>query len=516
MATNKVNIQDIVAEETLKARFTKLDADRSSVLDRARSSAKLTIPSIMPDSGHSETTSLETPYQAVGSRLVNNLASKLLLTLLPPNTSFFRLLPPAPAVGQQIEAKQKTDIEQALITIEQELMKQIEREALRVPTFDALKSLIVTGNALMYKTEDSLKTYKLNDFIVLRDFSGKVTEIITKETLKKDTLPEDVANQLETDDTISDTGDVTLYTRAVLRKGIWYEYQTVESVFVEGSDTTYKGEGKMPFIPLRWTAISGENYGRGLVEQYIGDFRSLEGLYQLLIEASAIMARVIFGKRPGSVLDVEDINNATNGLCILGDLENDITTLRVDKNSDLQVPLQLVQDLTKRLEQAFLVSSSATRQGERVTATEIRYLASDLEESLGGLYSILSLEYQRPLANLLLSQSKVDVKSIGVDIVIVTGIEALGRNLELDKLRQFNGLIQELGSPDIVLQRLNIDAYIAMIGNALSLDTASLIKSQEQIAGEQQQQQADALVQQGAMNMTNNATAPEQQGQPQA
>jgi hypothetical protein len=54
-----------------------------------------------------------------------------------------------------------------------------------------------------------------------------------------------------------------------------------------------------------------------------------------------------------------------------------------------------------------------------------------------------------------------------------------------------------------------------MIGNALSLDTATLIKSQEQIAGEQQQQQTDALVQQGAMNLTNNATAPEQ-GQPQA
>lgn len=49
----------------------------------------------------------------------------------------------------------------------------------------------------------------------------------------------------------------------------------------------YSDHNKFPYIPLRWTAISGENYGRGLVEQYLGDFRSLEGLYQLLIESSS-------------------------------------------------------------------------------------------------------------------------------------------------------------------------------------------------------------------------------------
>ena len=512
MAQSKLNIQDIIAEATAKARFKKLDADRSTVLDRARECAKLTIPSVVPDSGHSETAALETPYQAVGSRLVNNLSSKLLLSLLPPNTSFFRILP-APEVKEQ--AKETTsengtsgdeELEKNLMIIEQEMMKSIEREAIRVPVFDAVKQLIIAGNAMLYKHEDGIKNYKLSNYVIVRDFRGNPLEIIVKEGITHSTLPDDIRDQLEASEDFDPAKKIEIYTRAIKRAGVWYEYQEVEDVFVEGSDVTYSKEEELPFIPLRWTSINGEHYGRGLVEQYLGDFRSLEGLYQLLLEASSVMARVLFGVKPGSILDVDDINNAENGLAIVGDFDSELTTMRIDKNSDLQVPMNLVQDVTRRLEQAFLVASSATRDSERTTATEIRYMAADLEQSLGGIYSILSLEFQRPLAYQLLKQQKISLPEGMMDVVIVTGIEALGRNLELDKLRQFNGLLQEIGSPELILQRMNIDAYISKIGNALSLDTSDLIKSQEQIQGEQQQAQQDQLLQQGAGNLVNQAT----------
>ena len=41
--------------------------------------------------GSTSTTEQHTPYQSVGSRGVKNLASKLLLALMPPNTPFFKL-----------------------------------------------------------------------------------------------------------------------------------------------------------------------------------------------------------------------------------------------------------------------------------------------------------------------------------------------------------------------------------------------------------------------------------------
>ena len=510
MAVKNYTATDLIENlGSAKEKFSKMDADRSAVLDRARECSKLTIPSVVTDDGHTESDALETPFQAVGSRLVHNLASKLILALLPPNTSFFRLLPNPDAIdlAESQQEGGKAELERNLVVIEQEMMKQIEREAIRVPSFEAVKSLVVSGNSLLYKTEVGLKVYKLANYVVSRDFSGNPIEIICKEMVTKDTLPDDVREKLDDNKEAGseDNTKVTIYTRARKREGVWYEWQEVEEVFVDGSDVTYTEEKELPFIPLRWTSINGENYGRGLVEQYLGDFRSLEALSQLLIEASAVMARVLFGKRAGSVVDVDDINNAENGICILGDLENDITTLQVGKNADLQVPLQMVQDITRRLEQAFLVASSAARDSERTTATEIRYMAADLEKSLGGVYSILSLEMQRPLAYLLLGQSKADIASLGIELVIVTGVEALGRNVELDKIRQFNQLIQELGSPEIILSRLNVSTYINRIANSLSLDTTDLIKTEEQLQQEQQAAQEEAMMQQGQGALMNSA-----------
>ena len=83
-------------------RYEKLAADRDSYLDRARECAELTIPSLLPYEGFTYSNDLYQPYQSVGSRGVNNLASKLLLLLFPPNSPFFRLA---------IDSKTKKELE---------------------------------------------------------------------------------------------------------------------------------------------------------------------------------------------------------------------------------------------------------------------------------------------------------------------------------------------------------------------------------------------------------------------
>jgi hypothetical protein len=71
-------------KETAKQRYEKLQADRQHYLDRARECSELTIPTLIPDDGFESSSELYTPFQSVGARGVNNLASKLLLLLLPP------------------------------------------------------------------------------------------------------------------------------------------------------------------------------------------------------------------------------------------------------------------------------------------------------------------------------------------------------------------------------------------------------------------------------------------------
>lgn len=511
-------VKEFIEENPAPEVFKKLHNDREAVMKRAVDSASLTIPYIITEDSHSETDNLDTPFQAIGSRVVNSLASKLMLSLFPPNLSFFRLVPTSKVkeAVQQSEAPEVIDeIEKKYMLVEQEMLRSVERQALRVPIFDALKATIVTGNSCLYKTENGLKNYRLHNYVITRDYFGNPTQIIVKEGLNKNTLSEEIKQALTSSDENPEDKDetdiVTLYTRCVFRDGVWYEWQEVDSVFIEGSETTYKNRDELPFIPLRWSSINGENYGRGHVEQFLGDFRSLEALYQVMIETSAISSKVVFGRKPGAVTELTDLQNADNGSVIEGDLGNDITVLRVEKNGDMQIPLQLVQDLTRRLEQSFLVATSAVRNSERTTATEVRYLANDLEESLGGIYSIMSLELQKPLAYKLLKDSKVEVDINISDIVIVTGVDALGRNVELDKILQFTNIVQQLGSPEMILPKLKIDNLIKMVGNAIALDVTTLIKTEDEIQAEQQAQQQQQLTMQGASNIVDNQTTQQQQ-----
>ena len=76
----------------LKAYYNACEGGRDAFLRRARDCAELTIPYLVPPSHQTGSTTYVTPFQGVGARGVNNLASKLLLALLPPNSPFFRVV----------------------------------------------------------------------------------------------------------------------------------------------------------------------------------------------------------------------------------------------------------------------------------------------------------------------------------------------------------------------------------------------------------------------------------------
>lgn len=496
---------------SLKSRWTKLDGDRSSVVDRAEACAELTIPSLIVDTAHTETTDLDTPYQSLGSRAVNNLASKLLLSLLPPNSPFFRFIPDKIAM-LELEQSQPGAMEavnQQLADIEQAIKSQIEREALRVPLFHALKLLVATGNALVYRSKDAkTKVFNLNNYVVKRSMGGTVQEIMTKEAVTKLDLPEGVNTEQ-----VESTTNIDLYTICKWNGTTFDVWQEALEQEVPGTRGTFKKEN-LPYIPLRWTAIHGEDYGRGLVEQYLGDLRSLEALQMSIIEASAASSKILFLVNPASTVKIKNLVEAKSGTFVRGSA-NDITTMQVNKNNDLRIAYEVSQDIQRRLAAAFLLNESASRQAERVTAEEVRLMAGELEDALGGIYSILTQELQLPLVRLMMASSKVKFPEDLVEPVIVTGVEALGRGHDYNKLVQFSQTLQQLLGPEIFAQYTNVDAVIAQIGTSLGIETKGLIKSQEQIAQEQQAQQEAALAQQGmgAMAQTAGAAAGEQAAQ---
>ena len=499
-------------DSSIAKTYEQMASDRDSFLSRARNCAELTIPTLMPPEGHTGSTQYVTPYQSVGARGVNNLASKLLMTLLPPNQSFFRLtIDDFDLTELGGDARGKA--EEALARIERSATQEVESKAIRVPTFEALKQLIVSGNVLVHMPPKSgMKVFRLDRYVIQRDTMGNILKIIVKESIAYDALPKEVLEALmENPEYQVDTNkkECDIYT-CVKRVGKKFEvHQEVHDIIIPSTKGSYT-EDKLPWMALRFIAVDGNNYGRSFCEEIVGDLKSLEALTKAIVEGSAASSKLFFLVRPNGTTKMRSIADAPNGGIISGDA-NDVTTLQANKFNDFRVAQETMQKITERLSFAFLLNSSVQRQAERVTAEEVRYMAQELETALGGIYSVLSQEFQVPLVNLLLSKMQKEGKmpKFPKDTLkpqIVTGLEALGRGQDLNKLRQFLQMLQPLGN-EVIASELNIGDYLDRLGASLGIDTQGLVKSDEQKQQEAQQQQ-EMMQQQQMMQMAEKGVSP--------
>ena len=267
----------------LSSMYNALLGERETYLQRARECAKLTIPMLAPPEGATGTTSYFTPFQSVGARGVNNLASKLLLTLLPPNSPFFRLTIDDFDIEELVGPDQRGPVEEGFAKIERAAMTEIESSAYRVPVFEALKHLIVTGNCLLYLPDSGgMRVFHLDRYVVKRDPMGNLLYLITKESLSPKTLTPEAREVLglpSPDELNPESSDKPyhLYTYVCDKGKYWHIHQEVNRIPIPDSYGKFPKD-KNPFIPLRFSRVDGESYGRGLVEEYLGDLRSLEAL----------------------------------------------------------------------------------------------------------------------------------------------------------------------------------------------------------------------------------------------
>ncbi len=484
-----------VKEGEVKARYDRYKGEREEYLRRGREASLFTIPSLLPEQDHSSTSELFTPFQSIGAEGVNNLSSKLLLSLLPPNAPFFRLV----VDNAELEAllsEKRSEAEEGLAKIERMVMQEIEVRGLRVPISEALKQLIVAGNVLIYlPPEGQIRVFRLDRYVVKRDSMGNPLEIITKESLSPLSLPERAKEVITDPESENPTKDLDLYTCVRWTGKNWKVHQELEGQTVPGSEGSFT-KSKTPFIALRFTHMDGEDYGRGYVEEYLGDLKSLESLTQSIVEGSAAAAKVLFLVRPNGTTRIKTLAESPNGAIVTGD-DNDVSSLQLGKSQDFNIAQQTIQMLQTRLSRVFLMNSSIRRDAERVTAEEIRMARQELEIALGGVYAILSQEFQLPLVEILMHKMGKEKKipklpSDGLKPLIVTGVEALGRGEDLNKLGQFLQSLAPLGEQ--AMAELNISDYINRLAGSLGIDTEGLIKSEEQKQVEQQaameQQQA--------------------------
>jgi hypothetical protein len=373
----------------------------------------------------------------------------------------------------------------------------------------------------------------LDRYVLCRDPMGHVTEIVVKEEVYPEALPAGFYDEDEgdEDDEYSDEPSkktLAIYTCVKFYNGECHWYQECKGKEIPGTHGK-SSEENSPWIPLRFDRVDTEEYGRSYTEQYYGDLLALESLYQAVLEGSAAAAKVLFLVNPNGTTRPRTLASAANGAIVQGNAA-DVTVIQSQKGQDLQIASATIDRIESRLQFAFMLNTAIQRPGERVTAEEVRYMSQELEASIGGLYSILTQELQLPLVrrlmHILRKQRKLPAFPSGqsgeplVNPKPVTGLEAIGRGDDRNKLVDFITTAQQALGPEVMTKFINVDEALRRLAASGSIDTTNLVKTQEQLqqeaeaaaqaqqAMQQQQMMTDMLKSSAAGRIADNYTQP--------
>ena len=500
--------------------YEKLAVRRQIVLDAARRCSEVTIPSIIPPENYQAGDPLYTPFQSFGARCLNNISSRLLLTQLPPNRPIFKheIADYSLDAMEREEDKQnpkgslKARVEAALSKREEGVRSRMESTPLRMIVNESTRNLLVGGNVLLRHQKLAQPLYHdMNHYVVQRNNRGEQLLVILKEPVAVHSLPPDVQALVRRKgveaSTAKQDGDaeaVDIYTvcqKAFDQKGTewWYSWEEYAGVRIPG--TNAKDPVDAPPLYAAWLIpVYGSNWGRSYVDEYYGDLLACENLSKALQDAAAICSWLVFLVNPESATRLRDFQNAPN-LAWLAGREGDISVPDLGKSADFKFVSDALQGIIQRLAFAFLLNSAIQRNGERVTAEEIRLMARELDEAMGGVYASISQTVQRWWVMRflhLLDREDRDFPKLPktniVSIKVITGIDTLGRNAEAENLRELAQDITSVFGQEAAAKQMSISEYGARQAANKGIPTDGLFREAATIASEEQQARGSAIM----------------------
>lgn len=496
-------------------------ANRYQAVDMGRKMAEITIPSVMPPLNYRAGDYLPGTNQSVGAQAVNNLASKLMFMAFPPGQPMMRLKPDETKLQAQITADPALYAQVELALSRVEVIHRDKAIAIMLPAawVGFCKLLLVSGHALWKHVELCAPTYHpLTQWVCSRDMKGHPLVTIHEEKVRLVTLPKDVQEQilLETEELGKEeewSRETTLYSVCQFKRhptsnnyedGSWcYWEETEKGTLIEG--TTVETDYDAPPMWPEWgIPIFGQNYGRGYCEEYRGDLFILENGWSALNDGAAMASLALTFVKPGGRTSLRQVQNAKNLTFLSGSAE-DLTAYKTDKSADFNFVLEATGKAEQRIGRAFLVNASVMRQGERVTAEEVERTGQDLDQAMGGLYTQLAQSAQHKMVTRFVRLHEESDKAIPalpqglVKIMVITGVDAMGRSKDVQTLGQFTDGVNKAFPPNSQTTTiLDPEDFSTRLASALGIKPDGLVKSQAQVdaatqAKTQQAQQADMM-----------------------
>lgn len=478
--------------DKIEDRFDKLMQQRWTQIERCRDYAALTIPSLMPESGFNNTNELPDLFSSVPARGCTSLAARMTSAIYPLNgLPFFQHSLNMEYVPEGIDP---TEAEAALARLDRTVMSRLSETNLRSELFLMFQHLIILGDALLHMTDDyEFRTIRTDQYVVRRTPEGKVKEIIVRDFANRKDDPEYFADVPMNPYNGSASGpmmdpDVVPIYSCLKRYGDgWKMYrESAGSVIEEGE------YAECPYMPVSWNRIVGEDYGRSLVEENIGDIRSLESLSKALIQGASANSEFRMALDPGAYSSVSDMQETHNGDWIVA-RAGEVHSIQINNQVQLTTTNAARDDLTKELSRTFLMSSGALPTGERVTATQIREIAQELDQSLGGVFSGSARDIQLPIIRrtmlMMTRDGKIDPNIMDMaggdkilSLEVKTGLAALNREVENSMLSNWAQMMAATPAANDV----NWNTWANRFTHSLGLETKGMIKSPEELAAERE------------------------------
>jgi len=494
-----------VKENTLQETYETNKTERDIYENRGKESARLTLTYLAPDSD-AETSGISTQHgwEGIGAEAVNSFVSKLALTFFPKNRSFFKATGGPSLQRQAMELGMPLQLLKNLYAqVEKNAMLLHETKDLRRQEIEILMRSVVQGNAMhIFNKDGTSKVIQLKNYIVKRDQNDVKTLMMTLEESTFSTLREEIQKSIRASNPqkkYTEDQKLKLYTMARL-KGDFYEVsQEIDQVAIKttGGKTVQRiPKDKLLWYPQEWKRLHGENYGRGLVEDHIGDFYVINVLSEAIAKGMIIMSDVKYLAKPGAILDIDHFISSPTGEILTGE-PDDLVAMQLERFADFEKISDVLERYERRIGRVFMMSTATRRDDERVTKFEIAMDANELSATHAGSYSTFAVTWQKPMAHWLISLLDPVLDDKAINIEVVTGIDSLGRADELNKIGQFSDVLSLPNNwPESMQSRVKWNEFSDTVGNALSLET-SWIKSDEEV--EQEQAQAAAQQQQQVM-----------------
>lgn len=501
-----------MSSETIRGQFLRLDGQRLERLSASEQYAYYTIPSVFPRVDVSDQHTSIGMLDSIGSAVANHFANKLVTTLFSPNRPFFRLAPnpTSPKVKRLHEARDGKDIDEQtqaqaafdalrdkFVSVEQNSVRYLERIGYRTAATNAAKLLIITGDVVIRSQKGQKSAaYSMRDYVCEKDLTGRDVTLIVRDTLVFGGLtPKQQSDVVEASNASGERRDfepstsVQILTRLSLTNDGRYKItQGIEDHDIVDDEDRIVTEKDSPFTHLSWNLTKGENYGRGLVEDFSGSFHMIDNMTNYQTRMAAKMADLKIMVDPASGVDVEQLNSSESGTYISGK-PSAAAPLMSGMDQGLQYIEAIILMHKRQISAAFLYQTGQTRDAERVTAEEIRENAAELEIAHGGVYSRFAADWQSKAAQEAVSALGEDMGDT-VEPVIMTGMDSLSRVGEMQMIRLWmQDLAMLQGVPEDVRVWIKGGDFAQYAATQRGVDHGAFVKSDEERSAEVKQEQ---------------------------